>query len=109
MACKLIPVANTRDFEARAGEAITLVTKDPATLLIETADYAGHEVVPAGEPVTKLQLTVVPGPNQVDIVFVFRPGTNNGELHEDCGSDSHLLRSVSHDNPFKSFFIIGKA
>jgi hypothetical protein len=108
MACKLVPAANTRDFEAPAGEPVRLVTKDAANVLIEAADYAGHEVVPSGHPVNSMQLTVAPGPNMVDIVFVFRPGTNDGELHEDCGSDSHLLRRVSHDDPFKSFFIIGK-
>ena len=108
MACKLMPVANTRDFEARVGETIQLVTKDSANVLIETADYAGHAVVAAGQPVNSIQFNVAPGANQVDIVFVFRPGTNDGELHEDCGSDSHLLRHVSHSEPFKSFFVIGK-
>ena len=107
MACKLVPVANTRDFEAPAGAPVRLVTKDSANLLIESADYAGHEVVPAGHPVNAMQFTVARGTNQVDIVFVFRPGTNDGELHEDCGSDSHLLRRVSHNDPFKSFVIIG--
>jgi hypothetical protein len=55
-----------------------------------------------------MEFTVAAGSNQVDIVFVFKPGTNAGELHEDCGTDSHLIRRVSHDNPFKSFFIVGK-
>jgi len=108
MACKLIPVANTRDFEAPAGVPIRLVTKDPANMLIETADYAGQEVIPAGHPVNSMEFTVAAGSNQGDIVFVFKPGTNAGELHEDCGADSHLIRRVSHDNPFKSFFIVGK-
>jgi hypothetical protein len=108
MACTLVKVPNTRDFEARTGEAVTLITKDPDKVLIETADYAGDELVDEGHPVSSVELKVAPGPNQVNLVFVFEPGTDAGELHEDCGADSHLLRSLSHADPFKSFTIIGK-
>ncbi len=106
MACKLTKVA--RDFEAATGVTITLITKDPDKVLIETADYAGQELVQDGHPVSSVELTVAPGPNHVNMVFVFEPGTSAGELHEDCGADSHVLRSLAHTDPFKSFTIIGK-
>lgn len=110
MACKLVAIPNSRDFECPAGEKVTLVTKDQiGTVLIETAEYAGSDLVPQGQALNRVQLTVVPGPKTVKMVFVFAAGGNGvGELREDGTGDSQFLRALSGAEPFKAFRIIGK-
>ena len=66
MACKLVAIPNSRDFECPAGEKVTLVTKyQIGTVLIETAENAGIDLVPQGQALHRVQLTVAPGPKTV--------------------------------------------
>ena len=110
MACKLSPVPNSSDFEGAGGQQVTLVTKEHiGAVLIVKADYAGQQLVPGGQALNKIQLTVAPGPKSLKLVFVFSAGNNGrGELREDAGQDSQFLRDVAGDEPFQLIRIIGK-
>src|SRR3954470_8996560 len=110
MTCKLVPVPNSRDFECPAGQQVTLVTRNQiGAVFIETAEYADSELVPQGQSLSRVQLTVVPGAQAVKMVFVFAAGASGvGELREDAGAESQCLRALSGYEPFKSFRIIGK-
>jgi len=110
MACKLVPVPNSSDFEGPAGQQVTLVTNDHiGMVLMAKAEYAGNQLVAVGQAVNRIQLTVVPGPKTLKLVFVFSASTNGrGELREEAGQDSQFLRDVAGDEPFQLIRIIGK-
>ena len=110
MACKLAGIVDSPDFEATQGDQVKLVINDHiGTVLIAKAEYAGNQLVPAGQAVSTIQFTVGAGRNTLKLVFVFSAGTiGRAELREDCGGgDSQFLRDVSGDEPFQFIRIIG--
>jgi hypothetical protein len=111
MACILKPVVDSPDFEAPTDQTAVLVTKDHiGSVLIAKAEYAGAQLVPQGQAVAKIELTVAAGRNTLKLVFVFTAGTaGRGELREDCGDgDSHFLRDLDGSEPFQMMRIIGR-
>jgi hypothetical protein len=111
MACKLIPVPDTSEYQAPTGAQVTIVTKDHiGQVLMSKAEYAGAQLVPAGQALSQIQLTVAQGPKALKIVCVFSASTHGrGELREDCGGgDSQFLRELPGDEPFQVVRITGK-
>lgn len=108
-ACQLRPVAGTPDFEATTGATVSLFTHDHVgQVRIAKAEYGGALLVPNGQA-TKLSLTVKAGTNTLKLVCAFTATTNgNGELREDCGSDSHFIRALFSDEPLQLIRITGK-
>lgn len=110
MPCLLKPIADTSDFEGPANQQLTLVTKDHiGSVLIAKAEYAGSQLVPAGQAISQLALTIVPGPKTLKLVCVFTASTSGvGELREDAPPDSQFLIQLNGDEPFQAFKIVGK-
>ena len=109
MACSLKPIANSPDFQAATGANVTLAMNDHiGIVLIAKAEYAGKQLVPAGQAVATITFAVVSGSNRLALVFVFSAGTTGvSELREDCGGSFQHLRDVTGDEPFLSITIVG--
>lgn len=109
MACKLVPVPNSSDFEGPAGQQVAVVTKDHiGMVLIARAEYAGNQLVADGQAVNRIQFTLVSGPKTLKLVFVFSASTTGrGELREDASPDSQFLRDVAGNEPFQLIRIVG--
>lgn len=110
--CRLQEVPTTPDFEAETGANVNLFTHDHVgAVLIAKAEYAGEQLVPAGQAVSKIAFVTAAGRNTLKLVFVFSASmTGQGELREDCGAgDSHFLRALNGDEPFQMIRIIGKS
>ncbi len=109
-ACRLREVPTTPDFEAATGAKVNLFVHDHVgAVLIAKGEYAGQQLVPPGQAVSKTAFTVGAGRNTLKLVFVFSASTTGqGELREDCGGDSHFLRALNGDEPFQMIRIIGK-
>jgi hypothetical protein len=108
--CSLREVPTTPDFEAATGAQVNLFTHDHVgAVLIAKAEYAGQQLVPAGQAVSKIPFVTAAGRNTLKLVFVFSASiTGQGELREDCGGgDSHFLRALNGDEPFQMIRIIG--
>lgn len=110
MPCKLKSIPDSPDFEGPTGQDVTLVTNDHiGAVLIAKAEYARVSLVPAGQAVSTLTLTVKPDRNTLKLVFVFTAGTGGrAELREQAGPDSQFLRDIAGDEPFQAIKIIGK-
>jgi hypothetical protein len=110
MPCKLKSIPDTTDFEGPANESITLVTKDHiGSVLIAKAEYAGKQLVPAGQAVSQLSFTIAPDKKTLKLVCVFTASTSGvGELREDAPPDSQFLIQLNGDEPFQAFRIVGK-
>jgi hypothetical protein len=109
--CKLRPDPNLPQFEAATGDHLRLFTHDHIGLvLIAKAEYAGTQLVPAGQAVNAIELDVLAGRNTLKLVFVFSASTNGqGELREDCGGgESQLVRPLVGDEPLQLVKIIGR-
>jgi hypothetical protein len=111
MACLLVLVPNTSEYEAPTDAEVTIVTTDHiGQVLMSKAEYAGQQLVPAGQALTRITLTVVEGPKTLKLVCVFSASTHGrGELRED-GGDTHsqFLRELPGDEPFQVLRITGK-
>jgi hypothetical protein len=110
-ACKLRRVMDTPDFEAATGDTLTLFTHDHVGMvLIVKAEYAGQQLVPAGQAVSKITVKVLANRNTLKLVFVFSASLmGQGEFREDCGGgSSQFLRALSGDEPLQLMRIIGK-
>src|SRR5262245_52135310 len=111
MACKLMPIAGSSDFESATGEKITLFVSDHiGNVLIAKAEYGGKQLVPAGQATSKIELDVASGRATLKLVFVFTASvTGRGELREDCSDgDSHFVRDLAGDEPLQLIKIVGK-
>lgn len=110
MPCKLKPIPDTSDFEGPANEQITLVTKDHiGSVLIAKAEYAGAQLVPAGQAVSQLSFNIAPDAKTLKLVCVFTASTSGvGELREETTPDSQFLIPLNGDEPFQAFRIVGK-
>src|SRR5947209_5363325 len=110
MPCKLKSIPDTSDFEAPANQQITIVTRDHiGSVLIAKAEYAGSQLVPAGQAVSQLSFTIVPAAKTLKLVCVFTASTSGvGELREDSPPDSQFLIPLEGDEPFQAFRIVGK-
>ena len=111
MACKLKLVPNTSEYEAPVNADITIATIDHiGQVLMSKADYAGKQLVPAGQALSQVTLTVVEGPKTLKLVCVFSASTHGrGELREDGGgTESQFLRELPGDEPFQVIRITGK-
>ena len=110
MACSLKPIVATTDFEAATGANITLTMNDHiGVVLIAKAEYAGTQIVPAGQALATITFRVVAGSNRLSLVFVFSAGIAGvSELREDCGGSFQHLRDITGDEPFQSITIVGK-
>jgi hypothetical protein len=109
MACSLKPIADSPDFEAATGASVTLAMNDHiGTVLIAKAEYAGKQLVPAGQALATITLSVVSGSNRLALVFVFSAGTAGvSEMREDCGGSFQHLRDITGDEPFLGMTIVG--
>ena len=109
MPCKLKPIPNSTDFDGPKGVSIRLVTKNHiGDVLINRAEYGGRQLVPEGQPVSKLDLPILPDKNTLKLVFVFSASTTGrGELREVDGGDSQFLRDIMGSEPFQMMGIIG--
>lgn len=109
MACSLKPIPNSPDFEAATGANVTLTMNDHiGTVLIAKAEYAGKQLIPAGQALATITFGVVGGSNRLAMVFVFSAGTGGvSELREDCGGSFQHLRDITGDEPFQSITIVG--
>jgi hypothetical protein len=110
MACQLVLVPNTSEYEAPTGSHVAIVTKDYiGQVLMAKAEYAGAQLVPTGQAHSRIQLTVAQGPKALKIVCVFSASTHGrGELREDGDGDSQFLRELPGDEPFQVVRITGK-
>jgi hypothetical protein len=110
MPCLLKSIPDTSDFEGPSNQQITLVTRDHiGAVLIAKAEYAGAQLVPAGQAVSQLAFDIAPGPKTMKLVCVFTASTSGvGELREDAPPDSQFLISLNGDEPFQAFKIVGK-
>jgi hypothetical protein len=110
MPCLLKPIADTSDFEGPKDQQITLVTRDHiGSVLIAKAEYAGAQLVPAGQAVSQLSFNIVPDAKTLKLVCVFTASTSGvGELREDAPPDSQFLIQLNGDEPFQAFKIVGK-
>jgi hypothetical protein len=110
MACKLVLVPNTSEYEAPTGQQVILITKEHiGQVLMSKAEYAGTQLVPSGTELNRIELTVVAGPKTAKIVLVFSASMNGrGELREEGGLDSQFLRDLAGDEPFQMLRITGK-
>lgn len=109
-ACKLQPVPDSSDFEAPTGASVTLFTHDHVGMvLIAKAEYAGHQLVPAGQAVSKVTFTALANRNTLKLVLVFSAmAMGQGELRETCGQGSQFIRALFGDEPLQIFRIFGK-
>ena len=109
MACKLVPIPNSPNFEGPAGQKVTLVTADHiGGVMMAKAEYAGEQLIPDGTAVSVLDLTIRPQRNTLKIVFVFTAVlAGRGELREDAGDTSQFLRALAGDEPLQLLRIIG--
>ncbi len=110
MACKLIPIANTPNFQAPINDDVTFAMNDHiGSVLVSKAEYNGQQLVPAGTAVASFDLKVASGSNRLILVFVFSAGTTGAsELREDCGGGNFQhLRDITGDEPFQSITIVG--
>jgi hypothetical protein len=108
--CNLREVPATPDFEAATGANVTLFTHDHVgDVLIAKAEYGGQQLVPAGQAVSRIAFPILAGRNTLKLVFVFSASTTGqGELREDCGSDSHFLRALTGTQPLHIIRLIGE-
>ena len=109
-ACKLRAVPGLPDFEATPGETLRLFTHDHVgAVLIAKAEYAGKQLVPAGQAISTIEFDVLPNRNTLKLVFVFSASiTGQGELREDCGGGSQFIRPLNGDEPLQLVRIIGR-
>lgn len=109
--CKLREVVDSPNFDAPAGETVTLFTHEHVgAVLISKAEYGGHQLVPAGQAVSEIEFEVLPDRHTLKMVFVFSASiSGRGELRENCGPDSsQFLRALVGDEPLQLLRIVGR-
>ncbi len=108
--CQLRPIPDLPDFEATTGAMVNLFTQDQiGMVLIASATYAGQQLVPDGQAVSKISFKVLANRNTLKLVFVFSASTTGaGELRETCGQGSQFIRGVFGDEPLQIIRIIGR-
>lgn len=109
MPCVLTPIAGSLDFQGPTGQQVTLVTADHVgSVLIAKAGYGAQQLVPAGQAVSSIQLTIAAGMTSLKVVCVFTASMQGvGELRESAPPDSQFIRDLNGDEPFQLIRING--
>ncbi|MEO5740522.1 MAG: hypothetical protein ABIS29_08010 [Vicinamibacterales bacterium] len=108
MPCKLKPIPDTTDFEGPKGILVRLVTKNHiGDVLISSAEYAGRQLVPEGQAVSKIEFSMMSDRRTLKLVAVFSASNGRGELREVDGADSQFLRDLISSDGFQMMRIIG--